>query len=364
MLDHINWYLVELERHLRRRRSAQATADMLVETRAHLHEHASELIARGMDPVTAAKAAVADFGSPSSVLQAYSGAAGMSVRTYRALIALAAALLSSLVVAVYVFIFSPLSMQSAVIWLTTIPWLSIPIVLWVGFRVKRWIALPIAAVSLAFSLAAGLWATSKAEIVMLGGESRMIYMPSVERQIKLRNEWLARAKTDLDLIQEWRAQGELGLSESGQMLQKFAAVPGYGFVAPYPYYGGQRFRVLPSDYPKPKERLVMYSDDRLQGEFTLGPSPNLNEAAETWKANGDKYIAYLKRRSLLAAQEAQALMSIQPQPWSEKVGTITATPLLMVGTASLILLCGNGLAILAAGLLATSRRQRWRRQLG
>lgn len=360
MLDHINWYLVELERHLRRRRSAQATADMLVETRAHLHEHASELIARGMDPVTAAKAAVADFGSPSSVLQAYSGAAGMSVRTYRALIALAAALLSSLVVAVYVFIFSPLSMQSAVIWLTTIPWLSIPIVLWVGFRVKRWIALPVAAVSLAFSLAAGLWATSKAEIVMLGGESRMIYMPSVEKQIKLRNEWLARAKIDHDLIQEWRSSADPVKRES--LLRKFA-LQGNTAVAPVSY-GFFRTRILPSDYAGRHEHFTPYVEDRWPRDLSMNTFPELKLAKDVWIAQGDQYVAFLKRRIDDVTKEADALGSIQPQPWSEKVGTITAAPVLMVGTASLILLCGNGLAILAAGLLATSRRQRWRRQLG
>ena len=361
MLDHINWYLVELERKLRNKRSAQATTDMLVEAKSHLEEHAAELVAKGMDPATASKAAVADFGSPASVMQAYSGVAGTSNRTYLVLAALAAVLLSSLVVAVYVFIFNPLAMQTSTVWMTTVPWLSIPIVAWVGFRARRWIAVPIVSWSLLFGALAGIWATSKAEVVHIAGDSRMIYMPSVEREIELRRSWLTRANRDLALIQAWRASRNP--DERSALLRKFA-LQGRGAVAPV-RYGHVLWRVLPSDFDEqPKERFVSYFDDRLPRATFMGSFPELKFAEDVWKAEGDQYVAFLKRRIANTTKEMNALGSIQPQDWSEKWWTIGFAPIPIVGAASLMLLLLNGLAIGASSLLATSRRQRWRRQLG
>lgn len=361
MLDHINWYLVELERKLRNKRTAQATADMLVEARAHLEEHASEMVAKGLDPVSAAKAAVADFGDPSSVLQAYSGVGGTSLRTYRVLTIAASLLLSSLVVTTYIWVFNPLMLETSAVWLTTIPWLTIPVVVWAGFRTRRWIALPVAGASLAFALVAGIWATAKSELMQLGGQTRMVYMPMVERQIDLRQAWLARANADFALLQGWRAKRN---APEGDVLLKKLAMQGNTFVAPFPFGYARWIVVVPSDYYQRTDRFIPYVDDYRPFGFGISQSPDFKYAREMWRANGDKYAEFLKRRLSDITKEVGVLGSIQPTPWSEKWGTIGFAPIPMVGTASLILLALNGVAIGASSVLASSRRQRWRRQLG
>jgi hypothetical protein len=361
MLDHINWYLVELERKLRNKRTAQATTDMLVEAKSHLEEHAAELVAKGVDPATASKAAVADFGDPGSVVQAYSGSATVAKATYGLWVALASGLLSMIVVALYLWVFDPIQMTTtSTAWVIWLPWLSLPIVAWAGFRFRRWIALPVGAIALLFAVAAGSWVVSNSELMQLGGQTRMVYLPMVERQIDLRQQWLTRAIDDFAILQEWRTKRA---SPEGDDLLKKLAVQSHAFVVPTPYWNA-RWNVVPSDYSRPVQRFTPYVDDYRPGGFGITQSPDFKYARETWLANGDKYAEFLKKRITDITKEVSVLGSIRPQAWSEKWGTIGFAPIPMVGAASLVLLVLNGLAISASSLLATSRRQRWRRQLG
>ena len=64
MARYAEWYAVELDGYLKGRMSDVARFEAIKEVNNHFAEHVDDLVAKGMDPVEAEKAAIKSFGSP------------------------------------------------------------------------------------------------------------------------------------------------------------------------------------------------------------------------------------------------------------------------------------------------------------
>lgn len=361
MLDYISWYLVELERKLRNRRSSQAVADLIVETRAHLEENASELIAKGLDRSSATKAAVADFGDPDSVVRTYAGAFGVPMGARWFWIILASLLFSlPLVNSIFFSIDERIIGPTLMLALFLAPFAAIPIVFALSVRTRRWVGLPIAGLVISVGLVCSLWITASIGIMTIQGTSKFFYMPTRKRQIEDREAWLARLDQDFSKLQTWRANRNSLLGD--QALLALCANRGE-YRAPVPVWS-EDSRSLPSDTPEnTNPKMWSYLNQTGVGA-RLQNWPDFKSAREVWIQNGDKYAVMLKSVRADMTLEIATIRAIRPTPWSERWSLIGHYPIMMAGFISLVALLMNGLTIFLLDLHTRHRRTRWRRQIG
>ncbi|MEQ1932521.1 MAG: permease prefix domain 1-containing protein [Fimbriimonadaceae bacterium] len=370
MLDYISWYLVELERRLRRKRSARATTDLLIETRAHLEEHAGEMIAKGMDKVNAERMAVADFGDPQSVANAVLGHGHMSRSTYWALATcIALAGLGMVFIPVLGFMspqISPVPIMTA----ATLPWIGALALIWIGFRHSRWIAFGAAGILVAVSALASLWTTSQIELATLRSESIIVYVPRNASEIQQRKDWLNQAQSEFGQLQKWRASRNTPAGE--EVLKGLIQYRG-GYLAPVGGYsssvltrvskggptfgGGGRFLIQPG-----REPLGLYLNTYGSG-FFMNHYDRYKEAREVWRDNGDGFAVYLKRQISAVEEETAALSSISPTPWGQRWNLLGKWQVTFGVILSGIFVGVNGVAMFLGSFYRQTRRNRWRRQI-
>lgn len=361
MLDHLNWYLVELERTLRGHRSAQATAEFLLESRSHLEERIDELTQKGIDRPTAVKAAIFDFGHPNSVAQGFRGAAGLSKLAYRMGIAIAVVLACAIVPAFCIAMVDVPNTHKTpwVSGLLVASWFSFPVLAWLVWRTRKWATLPVIGFALGLSLVASLIFTANTGLASMNGSTLHVFLPQRQAQIDARADWLRRFDSDYAKLQAWRASDRKG-ADADKLLR---ALTGPDFQAPVRAHGrGFMQRVLPSDAPG---RLTFWSS-RDYGEMfrMLGHFRDLDAARSVWQMNADDYAAFLKTQRTLVSSEITALSTLTRSSHSERWLWHGWPPVAMVVVGSLIAVLMNGLLLLFGDLTGSLRRHRWRRQLG
>lgn len=361
MLDYLNWYLVELERNLRGRRSAQSNAEFLLESRNHLEERVEELASKGIDRQAAAKAAILDFGDPASVAQGFRGAVGLSKMAYRIGIAVAVVLAFAIVPAFCIAMVDLPNIHETpwVSGLIAASWFSFPVMGWLMWRTRKWATLPIIGLTLGLALVTSLIFTSTTGLISLNGNSLHVFLPQRQAQIDARADWLRRYDSDYAKLQAWRASDR----KSAAADKLLAQLAGPELQAPVrAYYRGFMPRVLPSD----RVGRVPFWSSRDYGEMFRMESHFgvLSAARSVWQMNADDYAVFLKKRQALISLEMVALMNPTPSAFSERWMRHGWQPVALVGIGSLIALLLNGLILLFGDLAGSVRRYRWRRIVG
>lgn len=356
MLDYISWYLVELERRLRRKRSARATTDLLIETRAHLEEHASELVAKGMDKVMAERMAVAEFGDPQSVANAVLGHGFLSRRTLGILSVAFAICGFGLVVAPLYGMINPNSSPVLTKALLALPCIAIAAMAWTGFRTGRWLSIVASVILIGLSGLTSLWITSKIQLFNLAGDTLYVYEPDRANQIENRSAWLTQARSEFAKVQEWRADRKSPLAD--QKLSKIIEASG-SFFAPVAVSSNGDRKLI-----QPFQRQIPSFFPTYGMKFNMNRYDQFKFAKEVWSNNGDPYAKYLKKEIAAVEKEQLALTSIVPTPWSMRWDHIGKWQLTLGTALSMILIVVNGLSKIFGELLNRTRRNRWRKQVG
>lgn len=358
MLNHIDWYLVELERRLRNRRSAQSVVDFLVETRAHLDERVEELAGKGLDRVSACKAALADFGDPDSVVAAYSGPAGMSRRALTIGNVTTSVIAATLVLTICGWIgqrivFANGSFSGVLV----APWIVAALVLVLAWRSRTWVSVPVCITGLAAALIGGAWASSSVQVISIDGERIITSAGAVPGQIEARRTWRQDFDRDFAKIQSWRATRTTAAGDA--ILKELMTDQ---FLAPYLTMSGSRARMLPSS--KEFGDLVGEYGRNYEVVVALLPTLNFKSAKEEWLSQGDRYAASLQAKREKVDKELLALENPVPTSWSER-WLMVGLPILGAAICgSLILTLLNGVVVALVDLRRVRRSVAWRRQVG
>lgn len=361
MLDYLNWYLVELERNLRGRRSAQSNAEFLLESRNHLEERVEELASKGIDRQAATKAAILDFGDPKSVAAAFRGTRPLPQTTYKIAIGLAVALTLCVVPAVWIAMIDwpNLHRSGWVPGLFFASALSCVVLGWLIWRTRKWVAVPVCGLALAISLVLSLFFTSQTGLANIQGEVLHVYLPQRQQLMDARVDWLKRFDVDFAKLQAFRATDRKG--PEAQAILADLAGPDWRAPVPVQWYG-QLPRALPSDQQgtlsdwTPRDYGKKYTIQSWYGNKEL--------AMDVWRQNADEYATFLKKHQKRVEQELQAFAVMQPSSFSERWLRHGWVPVGIIGTGSLGALLLNGVMLLFGEALSSVRRYRWRRQLG
>lgn len=362
MLDYVNWYLVELERRLRGKRTAQASTDLLLETRAHLEERVSDLTAKGIDPVTAARAAITDFGDPASVVYAYTH----PVDTPRkapvwalALVAMGTCLGIPMLTSVS-GILGVASANSApgVVTLLLGTALFVAGLSWWTRRIVMWpavVSLFVAAIGYTTWLANATVEIKTGDRTVYAMESRLGF----EKQI--RDRWLAAYGSDMANLAAWQAHPSV---------DTLNALIGPDRYAP----SAQSFRgsaiafALPStasDY----QFFTTVSPGRLRARrvvlpgFELRPMYSQESALEMWRENGAEYTKWIQEAHEIVAQDRKLLDSATSGDFGARWRSLSLAPLAYAMVVGLAGLAVNGAVLVLFGASDHLRRRSWRRQV-
>lgn len=361
MLDYLNWYLVELERNLRGKRNSQAVADLLVESRSHLTERIDDLVARGIDPVSATKASIIDFGDPQAVAQAYQGRRYVSPTVRRVGIALALILGLAIMPAFFVAMLDLPNLHegplvSGLIWTAS---LSFFVVGWLSWKTRTWISLPVGAFAVSIAVVASVVFTSMTGLTSLNGQEAHVFLPHRQDEIDVRSDWLARYETDVAKLNAWRA-AEPG-PQADQLLAELAGPLSLAPVVSY-HRSSRLSRTLPSD-DFPTRPVVM--------KFGFGPMYRLEShfgvtdiTRTAWQTHADEYLKFLSKQRSQVQAEVTALSNLTPSSFSQRWTRHGYQAAAMIGIGSLFAVLLNGLILMSASATETMRRRRWRRQVG
>jgi len=359
MLDYLNWYLIELDRNLRGRRSAQANAEFLLESRNHLEERVDELVSKGIDRQAAVKAAILDFGDPKSVAQAFRGVRPLSKLTYRVAVGIAVVLALCVVPSYCIaMVDAPdLHRSGFVSGLLVAAAFSFVVMAWLIWRTRKWVALPVCGLALAGSFVGSLVFTSQTGLANLQGEVLHVFLPQRQQLIDTRVDWLKRFDVDFAKLQAFRATDRKG-PEAQAILADLA---GPGWNAPVPvHWSGQVPRVLPSD----KEGILsVWTRNDYGKKYRIESWFGSEGAMDVWRQNADEYAAFLKKHQRRVEQELTAFVSLQPSSFGERWFRHGWIPVGLIGLGSLMALLLNGLVLIFSEVLSSVRRYRWRRQL-
>ncbi len=358
MLNHIDWYLVELERRLRRRRSAQATTDFLVETREHLEERTRELMAKGLDRVSAVKASLADFGDPDSVVAAYSGATGLSRKVLIISVVLTCLLSIALVGSVSVWIGNTIILRSGL--LTTVlalPWIVAALVLGLALRTRLWIAVPVCLSAIAAALLGGAWAASNVQLFANNGETYAVSASMVAKQLEARRQWVGAFDRDFPRIQAWRAGRN---AHYGDALLK--ELMGPECLAPARTAWNYHARLLPSS-KLGSDGLDEYAR-RPSAIVALIPTGSFKVAKQMWIEEVDRYAAALKTKRAAIDAEIESIESPLDATWIQKWQRVGLAPVSFSLFGSFVLLILNGLAVGFVDIRRARRTVMWKRLVG
>lgn len=367
MLDHLSWYLVELEQRLRGRRSGEATTNFLLETRSHLEEHADDLVSRGVDRATAVKSAIADFGSPAYVAGGFIGRRPMSRKMYWFLIAVVALIGSLMVPALIVAsngvagVFDPVSRLD----FFYTPLFGLIAVAALAYRTRRWVAPAVCVFVTGFTLAALSFFAANTREVRIHGNSRLVYAPSMPKEIVLRSQWLASYSVDTPKLQHM-LQRPAGATLDA-IVQSEMKVEGEGYLVPTKafasYYRFITNRSLISSYNQPRAGWYPLEYGNHAG-FILSTVPDLKSAVKMWDEQGAEYSAFLKQRAADLRSEVAALSAPLDTKMAQRWQELCVVPLATIGMFFLVAVAVNGLTLLLRDAVDRWRRYSWRRQLG
>lgn len=362
MLDHLSWYLVELEQKLRGKRSGEATANLLVEAKAHIEEHASELAAKGIDREAAIKSAIADFGSPEMVSRAYAGARPMSSRAFRLWIGAIAS--ASLFVLPWL-VASPGDVMGFGDPLRQTDFLYIPAAMvaataLLAWRTRRWVAPQVATLTILAALGMVTYFGANTIRVRMNGSERLAYSPRIEQEAKSREAWLKAYEREKLLV------GQIVRAPAGaHVLEQTLKEQRRGWLAP--------LRVSSYIYT-PNLSLIggkelrgpLWTTDpfRKSEVYHLLETSTLQDAEKSWAANGLAYQKFLAEVAEEVRSELAAFREPIPSSMAERWRELAVVPMACTITVSLFAILLNGLVLAFGDGVDRWRRFAWRRQLG
>lgn len=349
VLNYVDWYLVELNRHLEGKLDPDRLESLLVEIRAHLEEKILELTQQGASLRSAERAAVREFGDPHVIAASALGGTGLTAKMVRRGVLLAASLGSMLSLAFLLAIIeSPRVHQTTLIsWLLWGSALALPLIGYLAMRSRQWVAVPAAALALAFTLVLSVFMAFTTRPFRIGGEVGHIFTPTLGRELADIDGWLAAYETDTAKMRQWQQTNDQSLLD-----QLMGHEPWY---APTSSAGR---RTLPS-HP----RSGSYNPVRDEVNLALAPFETQAEARLVWVYNLEMYLRFLEVQRDHVVVERRALSNLLPStPWSQWQA-VGGAFMLIIGCGSLLALLINGLILAVFGVQSSLRRRQWMRQL-
>jgi hypothetical protein len=345
-------------------------AGFLLETRSHLEERVEDLVGKGMDRSSACKAAVADFGDPDSVVDAYWGRKPLSKKGYWGwLIAavLFAGAMGGPFNALIFETFQPIGISFIPVF-TLLPFLAVCIVIWLAWRTRTWASLWVGAGAIVCGLLGSVFTAGRTEIVPTRYQQRLMSKSQIPGEIADRQAWLTAYRTDFERIQAWRQARAEKATNADKLLQALASNDGqYSFrdsyLAPVPnYWGGGLTTLLPSTYTTGISTVSLLDDSDRR--YSLTHWGGFKAAKDVWNQNGDGYAEYLKSVRTRVEAEIGLLQHLPPSSRWERFKLIAGPTVGASVSGALVLITVNGLILGLGAGRQRYRRNVWRRQLG
>lgn len=349
MLNYVDWYLVELNRHLEGRLDSDRVESFLAEVRAHLDDRILELTQQGAAPRSAERVAVREFGDPHVIAASALGGTAVTARTVRRGVLLAASSGSLLSIAFLLAIIeSPRVHETALIsWLLWGSAPALPLIGYLAIRSRRWVAVPTIALALAFTFVLSVFMAFTTRPFRIGSEVGHVFTPTLKRELADIDGWLAAYETDTAKMRQWQQTSDPSLLD-----QLIGNDP---WLAPTSSAGR---RTLPS-HP----RSGSYNPVRGEVNLALAPFETQAEARLVWVYNLEMYLRFLHIQQDHVLVERRALSNLLPStPWSQWQA-VGGALMLISGLGSLLALLINGAVLAVLGTQSALRRRRWLRQL-
>ena len=373
MRDYIAWYLVELRRRLKGVEPRQRVEDFLLETRAHLGDAIEDMTERGIPEDAATKSAIADFGHPALVAQAFQGRMRMSPGLYWSLVA--AVVLLALPVLVQVVASSTdnalggvhsgsFNFGSAVAFiLCGIGALAI--------ASRKWCSLPIAVAGLAITASVGFWFMNNTRAYAIeDGTDRFALLSdkTAKEQVSIREEWLKEYETEVPklsfALQDTSEGADHRLAALVQLHPGYYSYPlGNAYVGYMSYYETPKPVPSISSYSvRSRSPFIALEEARTRVHY-MSEGNDRAEALKSWRASGPQYLASLSEQAARLAREKTAFLRPASVAKGEVISRLFYAPLAIIALFSLLGVLINGVAIGAFNLLSAVKRRGWRHQL-
>lgn len=349
VLNYVDWYLVELNRHLEGKLDPDRVESLLVEIRAHLEEKILELTQQGASLRSAERAAVREFGEPHVIAASALVGTGLTATTVRRGVLLAASLGSLLSLAILLAIIeSPRVHQTTLIsWLLWGSALALPLIGYLAMRSRQWVAVPAAALALAFTLVLSVFMAFTTRPFRIGGEVGHVFTPTLGRELADIDGWLAAYETDTAKMRQWQQTNDPSLLDHLMGHDPWCA-PTSAVVR----------RTLPG-HP----RSGSFNPVRGGIPMALVPFDSQTEARNVWASNLELYLRFLEVQRDHVVVERRALSNLLPStPWSQWQA-VGGALMLVIGCGSLLALLINGSVLALLAMQSSLRRRQWMRQL-
>jgi len=374
MRDYIAWYLIELRRRLRNVEPQQKVEDFLLETRTHLQESIDEMGARGIPEDAATKSAIADFGHPSLVAQAFRGRDHMSAITHWVLIGI---VLLIALPTIYHLVSSATdnAMGYSYSGQFEFGWACIAIlagIAIVSFLSRKWSSLPITAVMLVITVCVSVWFMGTTRpYAAEAGSSRFFLLSdqTAKTQVAVREEWINRVDATVPKYLSALADKSAG---SDERLKALVETGDGTFDMPMKVSARtyRTFRAPPMSLPgraasSADFRMVVWLDveESRAPEFVLRSTPIPDIALSKWKENGAAFLQQFEGLKAKVRRDQAVFRTPSKVAEGAVASRLLYLPVAAVFVYSLVGLLVNGLAIAAKDAHEALRRRGWKRAL-
>lgn len=356
MLDYISWYLVELKRELR---GHPRTHEWLMETRAHLEEHLEDKELMKLDKSEAMKSVITEFGDPAAIAFALRNGPQPSARTKWGYAVPIALLMSTFWIPVYCLMQGWLSSNvNPVVPFLAGPIVGILVLAYACIRTRTWISLPATGALAAVTVAAILISTFTGTPVHVPnqGQTTLVGLAAIPRQIELRENWIGRADEELPRLRDTITQlasTNPTIVEKGLSTLRYENFSAYLSPNRYADYSES----LPSDL-KIAENWIRLGPTTY-AEYGLVPSYPSSHVIKEWGKHGAGYINAIERHQDSLRSEIATLKSAQSTPFFQRLAFV------MYGAgATLVMFVPAAIAVnaLILGLMGAVRLRRWSRR--
>ncbi len=367
MRDYIAWYLIELRRRLTNVDPQGRVEDFLLETRTHLSESIDDMTSRGITEEAATKSAIADFGHPSLVAQAFRGRRGLNDKVYWLLVVATIVLMipvcNGLVramgdVNLGARYYGPFDFGT----FSVIGFVAIAVIAWLS---RRWCSVPIAVACLVLTFVSGVLAmqsTSPYSLDPSTGTIALLDDANAKGQIDMRDSWLKEYNVSVaELKHALHAPKSVGPSPLEELIK--SEYQGYQF----PESSRTLFRGYRPIYawpmsPEPYPFWLSLSAPDERG-FHMTTTDSADVALEQWRLHGDEYLAFLETQRREVIREQQAFGAPAKVDSAVITNRLLYVPMLTVGTFCLLALLMNGAVIALTDGVTALKRRSWKRQL-
>lgn len=366
MPDYIEWYLVEIERHLRKIDPPQRVTDIVGEVRGHLEQSVEDIRSRGATEDGAVKEAIIGFGHPRIVAKGFAPKSRFRVTVYWAMIALTLVVLGTMSRQFVISVSdarigdSPGTLFS----FGAFALIGLGAVFLLSMVSKRWCVFPLMIGCTILIALSGYFVSGEVRSYAFHPSREELLLfdeQNARRQVSLRDLWLKEYDERIPAAKESLTfvhfnvnliRGEGPLTHRGQYVYpersdpvrigRLATLP--GLYDTTPFVGWSRI------------------DTGVNGPIVLKLTESVEIASAAWRVEGGGFFGYVESVKRTIEKERAMFASPDDVPRSEIMKQTIGLPVLFVALYSLFGLLLNAFVLVVHWAISQVSKREWRRQ--